>query len=361
MDPSFSRVRTAETRRVSGSIASHLQHHSRPGVDDTRLSRIGKRWRRGTRSRAPPAFGEGDRRLRGRVLRRRKGFERHFATARPDSQTEVYLSKMEGPRGGSAGLQHRFPPGMAPRRTAQPWTVNGKTYPAGALLTSFGDYMKAPAGRCLTDGPHLARGRLLDAQPPDPERPRGCKNASVLTRRGEWTSRPGWGSASPRSRPGDRPGRKRRLHDYQRVPHPHQPPGRNSRRHPGKTEGTPTFFDAPDWKSASISREQGRHRVPYFRSPAKSGWTAATHPPLRVRRVRDLHDPGLQPQGRTGVARTRGSTSSPISAGANTAPLAPGRAREAARALGFRGGGELFARKLTSPPASAPWGATAAC
>lgn len=163
--------------------------------------RIGKRWRRGTPLASASTVFEGKETdvSAGAFFDDTKGFERHFAYRSPGFyETEVYLlengkaRRVEVPLDSNVGFHREWL--LVELRS--PWTVNGKTYPAGALLAShFSDYMKGkrqlvplfePTDRTSLVGASWTRNHLILNVLED------VKNRlTVLTpARGEWTSRP---------------------------------------------------------------------------------------------------------------------------------------------------------------------------
>ena len=256
--------------------------------------RIGKRWRRGTPLASASTVFEGKETdvSAGAFFDDTKGFERHFAYRSPGFyETEVYLlengkaRRVEVPLDSNVGFHREWL--LVELRS--PWTVNGKTYPAGALLASrFSDYMKGkrqlvplfePTDRTSLVGASWTRNHLILNVLED------VKNRlTVLTpARGEWTSRPLAGAPgfATVSAQGSTRTKATTFHDYQRVPHPHQPPGRNSRRHPGKLKELPAFFDASGLEvSQHFALSKDGTRVPYFQVARKGIELDGNHPTL---------------------------------------------------------------------------------
>ncbi|MBN2337783.1 MAG: S9 family peptidase [Acidobacteria bacterium] len=163
--------------------------------------RIGKRWRRGTPLASAETVFEGKETdvAAGAFFDDTPGFRRHFAYRSPGFyETEVYLldklkpRRVDVPLDSNAGFHREWL--LIELRT--PWTVGGKTYPAGSLLASrFDDYMKGkremvqlfePTDRTSLAGASWTRNHLILNVLED------VKNRlTVLTpSRGEWASRP---------------------------------------------------------------------------------------------------------------------------------------------------------------------------
>ncbi len=257
--------------------------------------RIGKRWRRGTPLASAATVFEGKETdvAAGAFFDDTRGFERHFAYRSPGFyETEVYLlekgkpRRVEVPLDSNAGFHREWL--LVELRS--PWSVNGKTYPAGSLLASrFGDYMKGkrelialfqPTSSTSLAGASWTRNHLILNVLED------VKNRlTVLTpARGEWTSRPltgapGFATVSAQGVDPDE------SDDFFMTTSGYLTPTSllvgTVGGTPEKLKELPAFFDASGLEvSQHFAVSKDGTRVPYFQVARKGIESSGDHPTL---------------------------------------------------------------------------------
>lgn len=346
--------------------------------------RIGKRWRRGTPLASASTVFEGKETdvSAGAFFDDTKGFERHFAYRSPGFyETEVYLlengkaRRVEVPLDSNVGFHREWL--LVELRS--PWTVNGKTYPAGALLASrFSDYMKGkrqlvplfePTDRTSLVGASWTRNHLILNVLED------VKNRlTVLTpARGEWTSRPlagapGFATVSAQGIDPDE------SDDFFMTTSGYLTPTSllvgTVGGTPEKLKELPAFFDASGLEvSQHFALSKDGTRVPYFQVARKGIELDGNHPTLLYGYggFEISMTPDYNPRvGLAWLARGGVYVVANIRGGGEYGPRWHQAALREKRPRAYEDfaavAEDLFARKLTSPARLGTMGgATAAC